>query len=190
MKSYVPLRTAVARLGLHPNTLRRYADEGKIETIRNAGRQRQFNIESYTREQPTSGVLCYCRVSSTKQKDDLARQVVYMQQQFPEAEIIQDVGSGINFKRKGLQAVLERVLRGDRLTVICAHKDRLARFGFELIEFLVRARGGEIVVLDRTDVSPESELTKDLLQILHVFSCRMHGLRRYRDQIKEDKTLS
>ena len=71
-----------------------------------------------------------------------------------------------------------------------AHRDRLARFGFELIEWLVEQNGGNIVVLNQSDGSPESELTEDLLAILDTFSCRMHGLRRYRTAIAEDPGLS
>ena len=99
-----------------------------------------------------------------------------MRSKFPTAEIIKDYGSGINFKRKGLQAILERVMRGDKHRIIVAHRDRLARFGGEIIQFLVEQNGGEVVVLDQTVHSPEEELTADLLAILHLFSRRMHGL--------------
>ena len=132
----------------------------------------------------------YCRVSGESQSDDLASQVAYLQKHYPEAEIIRDFGSGINFKRKGLISLLERVLRGDKLRVVVAHRDRLARFGGEVIQFLVKQNGGEVVVLDETVYSPEEELTEDFLTILDVFSRRMYGLRRYRDQIKEDRNLS
>ena len=84
-----------------------------------------------------------------------------------------------------------RILRGDKLRLVVAHRDRLARFGGEVIQFLVEQNGGEVVVLDETVYSsPEEELTADLLAILHVFSCRMPGLRQYRAQIKEDRNLS
>ena len=82
-------------------------------------------------------------------------------------------------------------MRGDKLRIIVAHRDRLARFGSEVIQFLVEQNGGEIVGLDETVYgSPEEELTADLLAILHVFSRRMHGLRKYRNQIKEDRDIS
>ena len=107
-----------------------------------------------------------------------------------QGKIIQDYGNGINFKRKGLRTLLERVLRGDKLRIIVAHRDRLARFGREIIQFLVEQNGGAVVVLDKTVYGfPEEELTADLLAILHVFSCRMCGLRKYRDQIKEDRDI-
>ena len=71
-----------------------------------------------------------------------------------------------------------------------AHKDRLARFGFELIEWLAKQNGGEVVVLDESSCSPEQELTQDILSILDTFSCRLYGLRKYRDKIEKDKSLS
>jgi predicted site-specific integrase-resolvase len=73
---------------------------------------------------------------------------------------------------------------------VVAYKDRLARFGADLIEMLIQHNGGELVVLNEVSLSPEAELTQDLLTILHVFSCRMHGLRKYRNKIKEDTDLS
>lgn len=186
---YVPLRKAVKQLGLHPNTLRRYADEGKIEIIKNEAGQRLYNVESYIRGTQAHQLICYCRVSSSKQKDDLNRQVAYMQSIYPEAEIICDIGSGLNFKRKGLRTILDRLLRSDKLKIIVATRDRLCRFGFELIQYLVEQNGGEILVLDQSVYCPQTELTQDLLSIIHVFSCRIHGLRKYSKKIKEDKDI-
>ena len=187
--AYIPLRKAVEFLGLHPNTLRKYADEGKIETIRNEAGQRLYNVESYGRNATRSIVVCYCRVSSAKQRDDLARQVQFMRDRYPEAEIIQDIGSGLNFQRKGLQSLLVRLMRGDQLQIVVACRDRFCRFGFELFEFMVQQNGGELVVLDQSVHCPESELTADLLAILHLFSRRMPGLRSYRKAIQEDPNL-
>ncbi len=188
---FIPLRKAIERLGLHGDTLRKYADDGTIRSIRTEGGKRLFEIDEYLRKRTgTNTTICYCRVSSPKQKDDLERQVQYMRERYPEAEIIKDIGSGINFKRKGLNTILERAMQGDKLKIVVAFKDRLARFGFELIEFIVNKNGGEILVLDRIELSPEQELTTDILQILHVFSCRINGMRKYHNQIKEDKDLS
>ncbi|MDB9541068.1 MerR family DNA-binding transcriptional regulator, partial [Anabaenopsis arnoldii] len=89
--AYVPLREAVKQLGLHPNTLRKYADNGKIESIKNEGGQRLFHVESYLRGATRTSIVCYCRVSSTKQRDDLGR-LAYMQSLYPDAEIIKDIG--------------------------------------------------------------------------------------------------
>jgi predicted site-specific integrase-resolvase len=112
-----------------------------------------------------------------------------MRELYPAAEIIKDIGSGLNFKRKGLRAILDRLMLGDKLTLVVTCRDRLCRFGFELIQYMVEQNGGEIVVLDKTVYCPNTELTADLLSILHVFSCRMHGLRKYGKKIKEDPDL-
>ncbi|WP_293094758.1 recombinase family protein [Moorena sp. SIOASIH] len=107
--------------------------------------------------------MCYCRVSTNKQRDDLDRLLAYLHSLFPDAEVIFDIGSGLNYKRKGLRAILERIVLGDKLTIVVACRDRLTRFGFELIEYLVGLNGGKILVLSQPESCPESELTADLL---------------------------
>ena len=147
--------------------------------------QRRYNIEEYLRKQRPTTTICYCRVSSPKQRDALERQVEFMRERNPTAEIIKDIGSGLNFKRKGLLSILERALQGDCIKLVVAHRDRLARFGMDLIKHFIERNGGELVVLDQTTYSPEEELTKDLLNILHVFSSRLHGLRNYKKQVHQ-----
>jgi len=186
---YVPSRVAQKKLGVCARTLIRYAERGEIEYYRNPSGQRLYNVDAYLRKRSGPTEICYCRVSSSKQKDDLVRQEAFMRSRYPDSEIISDIGSGLNFKRKGLRAILERLLSGDKLTLIIAHRDRLARFGLGLFEFLLEQNGGELVVLSKTEQSPEEELTTDLLAILHVFSARMHGLRKYTDQIKKDPDI-
>jgi len=182
---YIPSRKAAGELGVHPNTLRKWAKNGKIKHIVTASGQRKYDVNSYLGKTSECVTICYCRVSSYKQKDDLCGQVEFMREKYPNAEIVKDIGSGINFKRKGLKAILERAMRGDKLQVVVAHKDRLARFGFDLIRHIIERSGGKLVVLSQIVFSPEDELTKDLLNILHVFSCRMHGLRNYKKQVSE-----
>jgi hypothetical protein len=113
-----------------------------------------------------------------------------MRGKYPNAEIVKDIGSGINFKRKGLLSLLERSMSGAVITLVVAYRDRLARFGSGIIEFILNRNGGKIVVLNEVSLSPEEELTRDLLTILHVFSCRLHGLRKYKAKIEEDSGLS
>jgi predicted site-specific integrase-resolvase len=181
---YYSSREASKILDVHANTLRKWADDGTIETIKTASGQRRYNLEQYAKIGKLVTV-CYCRVSSAKQRDDLARQVDFMRAKYPNAEIIKDVGSGLNFKRKGLKALLERAMRGDSIELVVAHRDRLARFGQDLIKQVIEFNGGKLVVLDQSACSPEEELTKDLFNILHVFSCRMHGLRNYKKQVAQ-----
>ena len=186
---YVTSREAARTLGVHPQTLRKWANEERIGYIRTEGGQRRYDIESYLGQARPTVTVCYCRVSSKKQSADLGRQVSFMESRYPDAEIVSDVGSGLNFKRRGLLAILERLHRGDKLRVVVAYRDRLARFGTELIEVLLRQNGGQLVVLNQRDLSPEEELTPDLLAILTVFSARVNGLRRYRQEIAEDTAL-
>ena len=188
---FVTMKEAVKITGLCAATIRKYVDEGKLKSIRKDRGKRLVDVSEFSErkgedKQKSSSIVCYCRVSSSKQKDDLCRQVAYMREQFPTAEIIQDIGSGLNFKRKGIKTILERYLQGNRFTLIVAHRDRLCRFGFELFDFLAKSNGGEIMVLDKNELSPEQELSADILSILHIFSCRMHGLRKYKDQIIKD----
>jgi excisionase family DNA binding protein len=185
---------AAEATGLSIGTIRRWADEGRIYSVRTKGGHRRVDISDYLLPKPTdeskNTTVCYCRVSSAKQKDDLQRQVQFMQSKYPKAEIIKDIGSGINFKRKGLLAILERSMSGAVITLVVAYRDRLARFGAGLIEFILKQNGGELVVLNEVALSPNDELTQDLLTVLHVFSCRLHGLRKYKSEIEKDKNLS
>jgi predicted site-specific integrase-resolvase len=177
-------------LGVHPNTLRNWANNGKINFIRSVGGYRLYDVNSFIRKGDTKRRICYCRVSSKKQKDDLERQVAFMRNRFPEYEIIEDIGSGLNFRRKGLIALLESADSGDVGEIVVAHKDRLSRFGFDLIRWFIERHGGKIMVLDESGLSPQQELVNDILSIIHVFSCRIHGLRKYSSKIKEDKDIS
>ena len=193
MKHYKTPRETSEIFGISIDRLRRLAENGTISVIRTPGGQRRYDVQGYIDAQTQTDIVTigYCRVRGKSQSDDLTSQVAYLQKHYPEAEIIKDFGSGINFKRKGLRTLLERVLRGDKLRVVVAHRDRLARFGGNVIQFLVEQNGGEVVVLNETVYgSLQEELTADLLAILHGFFCRLYGLRRYRDQIKEDRNLS
>jgi len=133
--------------------------------------------------------IVYCCVSSKKQMDDLERQKDFLQSKYPHHIMVTDIGSGINWKRKGLKTILEQTMRGAVEEVVVAHKDRLCRFGFELIEFIFSSNKTKLVVLNRDDnESPDTELTEDIISIIHVYSCRNMGRRRYSS--KKNKDLS
>ncbi|MEO5332638.1 MAG: IS607 family transposase [Magnetococcus sp. YQC-5] len=185
----LPSRKAAEVLGVHPNTLRKWADAGDLKHVRTPSGQRLYDVDSFVGEVRSGRKICYCRVSSYKQKEDLTLQIEFMRSKYPKHEIISDIGSGLNFKRKGLRAVLESAIKGDVQQVVVAHKDRLSRFGHELIRWIIENHGGKLLVLDDIKQSPEQELTRDLLTILHVFSCRLHGLRNYRNTLKKDQDL-
>ena len=126
-------------------------------------------------------VIGYCRVSSNKQKDDLIRQVENMDKYLSslscEYEIIQDIGSGINYSKKGLKSLLKKINNKEVSKIVVFYKDRLLRFGFELVEYMANLNGCEIEVLDNTEKTEQQELVEDLIQIVTVFSCKLQGKR-------------
>lgn len=191
--NYVPPRLAAARLGVSTKTLERWLEEGKIEGVFTKGGQRRYNLDSIISPGNASTAdrktILYARVSSRSQKADLEQQVQFLKSRYPSAEVITDIGSGLNFKRKGLQTLLESVLSNDVRLVVVAHKDRLCRFGFDLIAWLASRSKTEILVLNQTNLSPEREMVEDILAIIHVFSCRLYGLRKYKRQVREDSEL-
>jgi len=182
----MPLRPvdAAKQFGVSSGTLRRWEREGRITSIRTHGNHRRYDdqelTEAATSEPPAERKrYFYCRVSSSKQKDDLERQKQSSKETHPDHEVIADIGSGLNFKRKGLLRLVDEVLRGSVEEIVVSHRDRLCRFAFELIEHLCRRGDTRLVVKDQEIHSAESELSEDLMSIVHVFSCRHHGMRRY-----------
>ena len=121
--------------------------------------------------------IYYCRVTTSSQKEDLERQIEYFRCKYPDYEIIKDIGSGLNFKRKGFNTILDIAFKGDIGEVVVTHKDRLCRFGFELVLRIIESTNGKILVLDKEETSPEKELVNDILSIITVFSSRLYGLR-------------
>ena len=136
--------------------------------------------------------ICYARVSSDHQKEDLGRQIKLLQDSYPESEIIKDIGSGLNFKRKGLEALLEQISSKNVRQVVVTFKDRMCRFGFELIEWIFKKYNVEFVVLNKLsnikeDIFGTSELAEDLIAITTIFVARNNGKRSamFRKQRKE-----
>jgi len=124
------------------------------------------------------------RVSSAAQKNDLERQKLYMQKRYPKHLLIEDIGSGLNFNRRGLRKIIKYAISGQLEELVVAYKDRLARFGFELIEDLIKEySNGRIIILNKNkDLEPEEELVKDMLQIMNIFTAKMNGLRKYKEK--------
>jgi putative resolvase len=197
---YITTREAKKALGVCEDTLRRWADSGLFPSIRSPGGKRLYNITEYIKQQRSGSEgtvgegskaqeekqrICYCRVSSQGQKDDLQRQIGFMQREYPNHKIIQDIGSGINFKRKGLRSIMELTTKGLVSEVVVAYRDRLCRFAFELLEWFFHLHGVKLVVLNEAlDASEQGELVEDLVAIINVFNCRINGKRKY-DKGKE-----
>ncbi|PIK97802.1 IS607 family transposase [Synechococcus sp. 63AY4M1] len=200
MARYVKPREAADYFGVCLHTLRRWEQKGWIKAIRTpSGRARRYDLDSYIGLRPADAnrtpkkakrVVLYARVSSRGQKPDLERQIARLVNLYPGAEVVGEVGGGLNFKRPKFLALLERVRAGDIGTIVVAHRDRLCRFGFEFVEWYCRQYGCEILVLDDDHLSPQQELVEDILTILHCFSSRLYGLRKYRAAIEKDTDLS
>jgi predicted site-specific integrase-resolvase len=143
-----------------------------------------------TLEKPRK-TIAYCRVSSNKQKDDLERQIenvkTYMIAKGYSFDLITDIGSGINYNKKGLKKLIDMITDSEVDKVVVLYKDRLIRFGYELIENLCDKYGVEIEIIDNSEKTEEQELVEDLIQIVTVFSCRLQGKRanRAKKMIKE-----
>lgn len=184
-----------ARIGRSTSTVRRWESEGKLIAKRLPSGHRYFD-ESDVRAMLGGAperrlTVVYCRVSSAGQKDDLESQVKAMEAYCLAGAIavdewIKEVGGGMNFKRKQFLHLLDRIQRGEISKVLIAHKDRLVRFGFDLLKHLALEQGCEIVVVNQETLSPEQEMVEDLLAIVHTFSCRLYGIRKYKKQLKED----
>ena len=191
--NYVTVQKARKMLGVTTTTLRRWHTQGKITAIKTPSGLHQYSLEDIyniigwdTANNQTEKVV-YCRVSSKKQSDDLGRQVDLFKTMYPNHTVVTDIGSGINWKRKGLQTILERALQRTISEVVVAHRARLCRFGFELLEWLFSKCNVKLIVLDNdTHKSSDTELTDDILSIIHVYSCRNMGRRRYKNKKVED----
>ncbi len=187
-------------IGRTPQTLRNWDKLGRLNphhTGANGYRyysHQQLNEVLGIEDIPKS-VIGYCRVSSNKQKDDLERQVenmeIYLKSLNCEYEIIKDIGSGINYTKKGLKQLLRKVNNKEVSKIVVFYKDRLLRFGFELVEYVANLNGCEIEVLDSTEKTEQEELVEDLVQIITVFSCKLQGkrankTRRMVDELMQD----
>ena len=188
--NYKTRREACAMLGIHYHTLYKLAKENKIENIK-IGSHQLYNVDKYIREhkieKKDKKKICYCRVSSQKQKEDLNRQIEYMTKKYPTYEIISDVGSGLNFNRPGLNKIIKYAISGEIEIVVITYKDRMARFGYELIEKIIKEYSNGIIKIEnkKEEETPEDEITKDILAIMNVYVAKINGLRKYKKKIKE-----
>ena len=170
-------------VGVTTTTLRRMHQSGELipAHISNGG-TRYYSTEQLKLFQSSNNeriVIGYCRVSTPSQKDDLETQVQnvksYMYAKGYKFDIIKDIGSGINYKKKGLKELINRIENNEVSKVVILYKDRLIRFGFELIEYLCEINNVEIEVIDNSECSKEKELTDDLIQIIKFFANRLYG---------------
>ncbi len=209
MSKYYNIGEFAKLINKSADTLRRWDKEGKLKpSYVTSGKHRMYSDNQlkelcgygiFLKNKPKK-IIGYCRVSSLKQKDDLERQIKYVTEYMIAKgysfEILTDIGSGINYNRKGLNELLELVINNEIEKIILLYKDRLVRFGYELIENICKNYNTEIEIIDNTVKTEDQELVEDLIQIVTVFSCRLQGkrankakrlIKELRDENNKDK---
>ena len=186
---YYSTKKVTEILGVTAQTLRNWDKEGKLKPsyVKSNGYRyySEESILSYTQERKTKknlNVVGYARVSSKKQSDDLERQInnlnAYISSKYDSFDIITDIGSGINYNKPGLKKLIEKINKKEVDLIIVLYKDRLLRFGFELVEYFAKLNNVKIEVLDKIDKNQDEELVEDLVQIITEFSCKIQGKRK------------
>ena len=185
------------------NTLLEWESEGLITSTKTMGGHRRYLKSDLMRlighsmfKKPRKITIGYCRVSSIGQREDLERQEVVVSR-FCEVngyryKIIKDIGSGLNYNKKGLRNLITEICEGEVERVVINYKDRLVRFGYELIEQICEINDVELVIINETkDISKEKELVEDILAIITVFSSKLYGNRSHRNKriIEENRKL-
>jgi predicted site-specific integrase-resolvase len=191
MDEYLSIGKAAKFLGLSISTLRRWEISGKlISHFRTFGQHRRYktstllNLSNNTQKDERK-VVAYARVSTHKQKADLENQKQFLnnyclEQKFTQFEVISDLGSGLNFKKKGLNKIIEWIVSREINTIILTYKDRLLRFGNEIIFKLCHIFDVKVVILnDNLNKTSEQEFSEDLCEIITVFSARLYGKRSH-----------
>ena len=197
MSKYYSINEFSKILGVSAQTLRNWDNNGKLHphhTSSNGYRyysHEQLNQVMDIKPSLDRITIVYCRVSSNKQKDDLERQIenmkIYLTANGKPYEIISDIGTGINYKKKGLKELIKRISQNKVEKVVVLYEDRLLRFGFALVEYIASLYHCEIEIIDNTEQSEQQELVEDLVQIITVFSCKLQGKRanKARKLVKE-----
>lgn len=173
---FVNMKDAEKILGLSKSTLRNYEKEGKIESIRTENGWRKFNVKKYlldnnieVNEEVKKNII-YCRVSSNDRKEELEKQVKCLQSKYPEYEVITDIGSGINFKRKGLKKIIKFAIENKLNEVVITYKDRLCKIGYDLIEYILKDySNATITIINTEEKKINEEITKDLIEMITMY---------------------
>lgn len=197
---YCDTKTTSNILNTNTKTLQLWSNKGLIETTRTETNYRRYNVKKYCEKHNLLHLLdaynqnnlissftstnnlrvkvIYCRVSSHDRKADLIRQIKFCKNLYPEYDVISDIGSGINFKRKGLKKIIDLAIANSLEEVVVTYKDRLCRIGYELIEhILTKYSSTTINIINKVDNDKNEEITKDLIEIITVYSSKLHGSR-------------
>ena len=188
-------------LNVSVKTLQRWDREKTLIANRTLTNRRYYTYDQYlqfkgiVKDADFRKIVIYTRVSTRNQSDDLENQVDFLQT-YANAkgliadEIIRDYGSGLNYNRKKWNQLLVEVMENKIKMILVSHKDRFVRFGFDWFEKFCNKFNVEIVVVKNEKLSPHEELVQDIVSILHVFSCRLYGLRKYKKQIEGDENIA
>jgi excisionase family DNA binding protein len=193
MSNLLSISDMASVLGVTPKTVRLWEKEGKISSIKTEGGHRRFYPSEVLKNKKQSNItIGYARVSTSEQRDDLDRQKkileLYCAEKGWECEIISDIGSGINYNKKGLERLIKLICLGEIERLVVSHKDRLLRFGSEIIFSICEQHNVEIVIINKSINSTfEEELTNDVLEIITVFSAKLYGSRSHKNKKIIDK---
>jgi predicted site-specific integrase-resolvase len=196
MEQMLTTSEAASLLRRHVKTVQRWDRSGLLKSERTPSGRRLYKkstIESFLgngSETINRKIIAYCRVSSQAQKPDLKNQREAIEQfclssAKANVEYIEEIGGGLNFKRKKFLELIDLINSGEISEIIIAHKDRLARFGFDLLQHICDKNNTFMTVINIEKLSPEQEMVQDLMTIIHCFSSRLYGLRNYKKIVKE-----
>ena len=188
-------------LNVTVKTLQRWDREKTLVANRTPTNRRYYTYDQYLqfkgigRDADSRKIVIYTRVSTRNQADDLENQVDFLQNYVNAKglivdEVIRDYGSGLNYNRKKWNQLLGEVMENKVKMIFVSHKDRFVRFGFDWFEKFCNKFNVEIVVVKNDKLSPHEELVQDIVSILHIFSCRLYGLRKYKKQIEGDEIIA
>ncbi len=187
-------------LNVSVKTLQRWDRDGTLTAKRTPTDRRYYTYDQYlefkgVKHDNPRKIVIYTRVSTNNQKDDLLNQVKFLKD-FTNTkamiidEVIQDIGSGLNYNRKKWNKLIEEVMENKIDTIVITHKDRFIRFGYEWFEKFLLKFDTKLLVVNNEFLSPQEELVQDMISILHVFGCRIYGLRKYKKKIEEDEEIA
>lgn len=193
LTGYFTGKEASEILKVHQNTLRNWANENKLEVYRTPGNKRMYNVGKFMKENNLISeqiiheeikerlIIGYVRVSTINQASDLQRQKEELLEFYPNIKIIEDIGSGLSLTKKGIKKIIDLAIEGKIENLIVLYKDRLARFGYDLIEYLITeySNGKIIIVHEKENETTEEELVKDVMNILNVYTAKLNGIRKY-----------
>lgn len=188
-------------LGVSVKTLQRWDRDGILKANRTPTDRRYYTYDQYLQfkgintVEDNREIVIYARVSTRNQKDDLKIQVEFLKtfcnsKGMIVSQCIEDFGSGLNYNRKKWNQLLNEVMDNKIKTIVISNKDRFIRFGYDWFEKFCEKFHTSIIVVNNETLSPNEELVQDIISILHVFSCRLYGLRKYKKQIKEDEEIA